>query len=59
VQAGGIVESLVVARALLSLIEREQLLLVIVGKQAIDDDNSQTAPTLAAAARGELLIRSY
>ena len=33
---------------LLKLVEREQPLLVILGKQAIDDDNSQTGPMLAA-----------
>ena len=48
VQADGVVEPLVAARALLKLIEREQPFLVIVGKQAIDDDNSQTGPMLAA-----------
>ncbi|HUI61562.1 MAG TPA: electron transfer flavoprotein subunit beta/FixA family protein [Steroidobacteraceae bacterium] len=48
VQADGIIEPLVAARALLKLIEREQPFLVIVGKQAIDDDNSQTGPMLAA-----------
>src|ERR1700749_396711 len=48
VQADGIVEPLVAARALLKLIEKEQPMLVIVGKQAIDDDNSQTGPMLAA-----------
>src|SRR4029077_12603841 len=37
-----------VARALLKLIEREQPLLVILGKQAIDDDNGQTGQVLAA-----------
>jgi electron transfer flavoprotein beta subunit len=36
------------ARALLEVINREQPELVIVGKQAIDDDNSQTGPMLAA-----------
>jgi electron transfer flavoprotein beta subunit len=41
-------EPLVVARTLLKLVEREQPLLVILGKQAIDDDNSQTGPMLAA-----------
>jgi len=41
-------EPLSVARILLKLIEREQPLLVILGKQAIDDDNSQTGPMLAA-----------
>lgn len=48
VQADGVIEPLVVARALLKLIEREQPLLVIVGKQAIDDDNGQTGQVLAA-----------
>ena len=48
VQADGIVEPLVAARALLKLVEREQPLLVILGKQAIDDDNSQTGQMLAA-----------
>jgi electron transfer flavoprotein beta subunit len=48
VQADGIVEPLVAARTLLKLIEKEQPFLVIVGKQAIDDDNSQTGPMLAA-----------
>src|SRR3954451_18990449 len=48
VQADGVIEPLVDARALLKLIEKEQPFLVIVGKQAIDDDNSQTGPMLAA-----------
>jgi electron transfer flavoprotein beta subunit len=48
VQADGVVEPLAVARAMLKLIEREQPFLVIVGKQAIDDDNSQTGPMIAA-----------
>ena len=48
VQADGIIEPLVAARVLLKLVEREQPFLVIVGKQAIDDDNSQTGPMLAA-----------
>jgi electron transfer flavoprotein beta subunit len=47
VQADGIVEPLVAARALLKLAEREQPLMVILGKQAIDDDNSQTGQMLA------------
>ena len=34
--------------ALLKLVEREQPFLVILGKQAIDDDNSQTGQMLAA-----------
>src|SRR5487761_1048998 len=48
VQADGIVEPLVAARILLQLTEREQPFLVILGKQAIDDDNSQTGQMLAA-----------
>jgi electron transfer flavoprotein beta subunit len=48
VQADGVIEPLVAARALLKLIEREQPFLVILGKQAIDNDNSQTGPMLAA-----------
>jgi electron transfer flavoprotein beta subunit len=48
VQADGAVEPAVAARALLKLAEREQPSLVILGKQAIDDDNSQTGQMLAA-----------
>jgi electron transfer flavoprotein beta subunit len=48
VQADGVIEPLAAARALLKLVEKEQPFLVIVGKQAIDDDNSQTGPMLAA-----------
>ena len=48
VQADGIVEPLTAARALLELVKREQPFLVILGKQAIDDDNSQTGQMLAA-----------
>jgi len=36
------------ARALLAIVKREEPRLVILGKQAIDDDNSQTGPMLAA-----------
>ncbi|HWF99276.1 MAG TPA: electron transfer flavoprotein subunit beta/FixA family protein [Steroidobacteraceae bacterium] len=48
VQADGVVEPLVAARTLLELVKREQPFLVILGKQAIDDDNSQTGQMLAA-----------
>jgi electron transfer flavoprotein beta subunit len=48
VQVDGVVEPLVAARALLKLVEKEQAMLAILGKQAIDDDNSQTGPMLAA-----------
>jgi electron transfer flavoprotein beta subunit len=41
-------QPLSVARAFLKVIEREEPGLVILGKQAIDDDNSQTAQMLAA-----------
>ena len=47
-QADGVIEPLVAARALLKLVEREQPFLVILGKQAIDDDNGQTGQVLAA-----------
>jgi electron transfer flavoprotein beta subunit len=36
------------ARALLKIVEQEEIGLVILGKQAIDDDNSQTGQMLAA-----------
>ena len=42
------IEPLTVARALLKLIEREQPFLVLLGKQAIDDDHGQTGQMLAA-----------
>lgn len=41
-------EPLVNARLLHSLVQRHQPQLVILGKQAIDDDNAQTGPMLAA-----------
>ena len=41
-------QPLSLARAFLKVIEKEQPGLVILGKQAIDDDNSQTAQMLAA-----------
>jgi electron transfer flavoprotein beta subunit len=44
----GAVEPLAAAAVLLKLVEREQPMLVILGKQAIDDDNSQTGQILAA-----------
>jgi electron transfer flavoprotein beta subunit len=46
VEATG-VEPLDAARILLKLVEREQPLLVLLGKQAIDDDNNQTGQMLA------------
>ena len=41
-------QPLTIARAFLKLIEKEQAGLVMLGKQAIDDDNSQTGQMLAA-----------
>src|SRR5688572_537502 len=41
-------EPLAAARVLLKLVEKEQPFLVILGKQAIDDDNNQTGQMLAA-----------
>jgi electron transfer flavoprotein beta subunit len=48
VQAGSHIQPLTAARALLKVVEKEQPGLVILGKQAIDDDNSQTGQMLAA-----------
>src|SRR4249919_723799 len=48
VQADAVVEPLSAARILLALVQREQPRLVILGKQAIDDDNNQTGQMLAA-----------
>ena len=48
VKSAGSLQPLSLARAFLKIIEREQPGLVILGKQAIDDDNSQTAQMLAA-----------
>jgi electron transfer flavoprotein beta subunit len=48
VVAGDALEPLATARVLLKLVEREQPFLVILGKQAIDDDNNQTGQMLAA-----------
>ncbi|MDE1900471.1 MAG: electron transfer flavoprotein subunit beta/FixA family protein [Alphaproteobacteria bacterium] len=44
----GEIQSLGVARALKKIIDKEQPGLVIMGKQAIDNDSSQTGPILAA-----------
>ncbi len=46
-QTDALVEPLTAARVLLKLVEKEQPILVILGKQAIDDDNSQTGQMLA------------
>jgi electron transfer flavoprotein beta subunit len=48
VQNDGAVEPLTAARVFLKLIEREAPAIVILGKQAIDDDNNQTGQMLAA-----------
>ena len=48
VETDALLEPLAVARALHALVERESPDLVLLGKQAIDDDNSQTGQMLAA-----------
>lgn len=48
VQVDGPVQPLTAARALLRVVEKEQPGLVILGKQAIDDDNNQTGQMLSA-----------
>jgi electron transfer flavoprotein beta subunit len=48
VETAEAVEPLDAARVFLKLVEREQPFLVILGKQAIDDDNNQTGQMLAA-----------
>jgi electron transfer flavoprotein beta subunit len=48
VQTDSPVQPLSAARAILALVKREEPLLVILGKQAIDDDNNQTGQMLAA-----------
>ena len=48
VQVDGPVEPLTAARVFLKLVQQHQPQLVILGKQAIDDDNGQTGQMLAA-----------
>jgi len=48
VQTDAVVPPLSVAKIFRQLIDKEQPFLVLVGKQAIDDDNGQTAQMLAA-----------
>jgi electron transfer flavoprotein beta subunit len=48
VQSDAPAQPLPAARAILALVNREQPELVILGKQAIDDDNNQTGQMLAA-----------
>ena len=50
IQTSTALQPLSVARAFLKIIEREEPGLVILGKQAIDDDNSQMGQMLAALA---------
>ena len=47
VRVDGAIPSMIAARALRALVAREQPLFVILGKQAIDDDSSQTGQLLA------------
>jgi len=44
----GELEPSTIARVFLALVKREEPFIVLLGKQAIDDDNSQTGPMLAA-----------
>ena len=48
VETAEAIDALSCARALLTIVERESPSLVILGKQAIDDDNNQTGQMLAA-----------
>jgi electron transfer flavoprotein beta subunit len=48
IETAAVLEPLGVARALHALVEREQPDLVLLGKQAIDDDHGQTGQVLAA-----------
>ncbi len=48
VKTDGLVEPLAVAKILKAIVERESPELVILGKQAIDDDSNQTGQMLAA-----------
>jgi len=48
IKTGAALQPLSAAKAMLRVIEREQPGLVILGKQAIDDDNNQTGQMLAA-----------
>ncbi|KWO15545.1 electron transporter RnfB [Burkholderia cepacia] len=50
VESNDSVEPLAVAKVLKALVEKEQPSLVILGKQAIDDDSNQTGQMLAALA---------
>lgn len=48
IEAGEELNSLAIAKALKSVVDKEQPQLVILGKQAIDSDNNQTGQMLAA-----------
>jgi electron transfer flavoprotein beta subunit len=48
VESAPALEPLAVARGLLAIVAREQPLLVLLGKQAVDDDQNQTGQMLAA-----------
>jgi electron transfer flavoprotein beta subunit len=48
IKTAGALQPLAAARALLKVVEREAPGLVLLGKQAIDDDNNQTGQMLAA-----------
>ena len=48
IKIDGVLEPLVTAQAFLALVQKESPELVILGKQAIDDDAAQTGPMLAA-----------
>ena len=48
IQAEGDIQPLAVAKLLKAIVDKESPGLVILGKQAIDGDNSQTGPMLAA-----------
>lgn len=48
VDTGNVLQPLTIARAFLKIVEKEQAGLVMLGKQAIDGDNSQTGQMLAA-----------
>jgi electron transfer flavoprotein beta subunit len=48
VNHAGPLEALDIARVLLKVVEREQPFIVLLGKQAIDDDNNQAGQMLAA-----------
>ncbi len=48
VESGDVPDTLSIARVFKELVDRESAELVILGKQAIDDDNSQTGQMLAA-----------